>query len=76
MWKRNAHCFQARSKEVQNVAGSAGAEKQCVFSPGDEGGRGQIEDQTAIHLRVEGEIEVVERVVRVAEGGLFPPSLD
>ena len=36
---------------------------------------GQVEDQTAIHLRVEGEVEVVQRLLRVAEGGLFAPPL-
>ena len=36
---------------------------------------GQIEDQAAIHLRVEGEVEIIERSVRVAKAGLFTPSL-
>ena len=34
---------------------------------------GQIEDQAAIHLRVEIEVEVVERLVGIAEAGLFAP---
>ena len=32
---------------------------------------GQIEDETAIHFRIEGEVEAVERAVDVAETGLF-----
>ena len=40
----------------------------------DEGGGGKIEDQAAIHLLVEGEVEVIEGLLRVAELGLlFPP---
>ena len=31
--------------------------------------------QAAIHLRVEGEVEVVQSLVRVAEGGLFAPAI-
>ena len=52
-----------------------GPEKQCVFALADEGARGQVEDQTAIHLRIEVEVEVVERLLRIAEGGLFAPAL-
>jgi len=44
---------------------------QRVFPPADERGGGQIEDQTAIHFRIEGEFEVVESAVGVAESGLF-----
>ena len=36
---------------------------------------GEVEDQTAIHLRIEVEVEVVERLLRIAEGGLFAPPL-
>jgi hypothetical protein len=43
--------------------------------PGDEGAGGQLEDQTAIHLFVEVEVEVVEGPERVAELGLFAPAL-
>ena len=45
------------------LARAAGTEKQCVFPLADEGAGGQIEDQTAIHLRIEGEVEVVQRLV-------------
>jgi|SRR5271155_1267258 len=48
-----------------------GAEKQRVLALVDEGTGGQIEDQTAIHLGIEAEVEVVERPVGIAESGLF-----
>jgi hypothetical protein len=38
---------------------------------GDEGASSQIEDQAAIHLLVESEVEVVEGLLRVAELGLL-----
>ena len=51
-----------------------GTEKQGVFVARDKGAGGQIEDQAAIHLLVESEVEVVEGLLRVAELGLlFPP---
>jgi hypothetical protein len=52
-------------------ARASGAEEQGIFAPSDECGGGQIENQTAIHFRIEGEVEVVERPVGVAEPGLF-----
>src|SRR5580704_17608056 len=56
-------------------AGAAGAEKQRVFALPDEGAGGQIEDQAAIHLRVETEVEIIKSSLRVAEGGLLAPPL-
>src|SRR5438034_11540901 len=57
------------------LARAAGAEKQRIFPLGKERARGQVKDQAAIHLRIEGEVEVVQRLVHVAERGLFaPPS--
>ena len=53
------------------LARAARAEEQRVFAAVDEGAGGEVEDQTAIHLRVEGEVEVVERLVGIAEAGLF-----
>ena len=52
-------------------ARAARPEKQRIFAPVDEGAGGQIEDQTAIHFRIEGEVEVVERPVGIAEAGVF-----
>ena len=53
------------------LARAAGPEKQRILAPIDEGAGGEIEDQAAIHLGVEGEVEVVERLVGVAEAGLL-----
>src|SRR5271167_674147 len=55
---------------------AARAEKQCVFPLANEGTRCQVENQTTIHLRIEGEVEVVQRSVRVAEGGLFAAPIE
>ena len=52
-------------------ARAAGPEKQCILAPIDEGAGGEVEDQAAVHLGIEGEVEVVERLVGIAEGGLF-----
>src|SRR3974390_3111889 len=41
----------------------------------DEGASGQIEDQAAVHLLVEVEVEVVEGLLRVAKLGLLFSSL-
>jgi len=56
------------------LAGAGWAEKQGIFVARDEGASAQIEDQAAIHLLVESEVEVVEGLLGVAELGLlFPP---
>jgi hypothetical protein len=52
-------------------ARTSGTEKQCIFSPGNETGGCQIENEAAVHFRIEGEIEVVERFLGIAELGLF-----
>ena len=39
-------------------------------------GTGQIKNQAAIHLRIEDEVETVERPVAVAEAGLFALALE
>src|SRR5260221_9972949 len=54
---------------------SAWTQEKCIFPFADEGTGGQVKHQAAIHLRVEGEIEVVQSLVRVAEGGLFAPAI-
>src|SRR5579883_2299796 len=50
-------------------------EKQAILVTGDEGAGGQVEDQTAIHFGVEGEVEVVQGLLRVAKGRLLAPAL-
>ena len=49
------------------LAASGRAEEQRVFASADPGGSSQVEDQTAIHLWIELEVEVVELLVCVAE---------
>src|SRR5260370_238438 len=46
-----------------------------MFMASDEGAGGQVEDQTAIHLLIEVEVEVVEAPLWVAKLGLLGPSL-
>src|ERR1700680_1056277 len=41
---------------------------------GDEGSGRQIEDQTAIHLGIEGEVEVIDGFLRIAKAGLLSPT--
>ena len=43
--------------------------------PGDEGAGGEIKDQAAICLLVEGEIKVIEGLERIAKLGLFAAAL-
>jgi hypothetical protein len=50
--------------------------KWLFFPLGKERARGQVEDQAPIHLRIEGEVEVVQRLVRIAERGLFAPPVE
>jgi hypothetical protein len=50
-------------------------QEQSVFMASDEGTGGEIEHQTAIHLSVEVEVEVIESFLRVSELGLFFSSL-
>jgi hypothetical protein len=50
-------------------------EKEGVFATADEGGGRQIEDEGAIHLLVEIEIEAVERLAGIAEAGLLVASV-
>src|SRR3954463_15641762 len=57
------------------LAGAARSKKQRVFAALDEGGGGEVEDEATIHLRVEGEVEVVEGLVRIAEAGVFAAAL-
>jgi hypothetical protein len=56
--------------------GASGTKKQRVFSPADERGGGQIEDQTAIHFWVEGEVEVIQCSIGIAERGLFAATIE
>ena len=46
-------------------------EQERVFALGDEAGGGELEDERAVDLLVEGEVEAVEGAVGVAEAGLL-----
>src|SRR5580698_6965456 len=56
-------------------ARSAWAEKQSILALVDESTGSQIEDQAAIHFRIEAEVEVIERPVGIAKAGLLPETL-
>src|SRR5215471_18424363 len=57
------------------LARAAGAEKQGILAAIDEAAGGEIEHQAAVELWVELKIEVVERLVGIAEAGLFAATL-
>ena len=51
------------------LAGTWRPEQECVLALGDEAGGGELEDEGAVDLLVEGEVEAVERAVGAAEAG-------
>jgi hypothetical protein len=55
---------------------AARARKQGIFSFGDEPSGGQIEHKATIHFGIKSKVEIIERVVWVAESSLLPPSRD
>src|SRR5260370_1256074 len=56
-------------------AGALRSKKQGVFVFGDEVGRGEIKDETPVHLLVEVEVEVIQCLLRIAELGFFSPTV-
>ena len=50
------------------------ADQQSVLALGDESSGGELEDEGAVDLLVEGEVEAVEGAVGVAEAGLLVSS--
>ena len=58
------------------LASSRWAEKKSVLGLRQEAAGRELEDERAVHLLVEVEIEVVERLVRVTEARLLDPALD
>jgi hypothetical protein len=52
------------------------AEEEPVLPLGDEATGGELEDEGAVHLLVEVEIEGVERLAGIAEAGLFEATLE
>src|SRR5688572_3755401 len=64
---------QANGLSQVTLTGAWRSQKQSVLMLGDELGCGQIEDQTAIHLLIEVEVEIFERDLGIAKrGGLSP----
>ena len=57
------------------LAGAGQPEKEGVFAPLDEAAGGEFEDEGAVHLLVEVEVEGVEGLAGVAEAGLLVPAL-
>ena len=53
------------------LAGPGRSEEESVFALGDEAGGGELEDERAVDLLVEGEVEAVERAVGISEAGLL-----
>src|SRR5277367_717881 len=54
---------------------SAWAKEECIFAFVDKAAGSQIEDQAAIHFRIEGEVEVIESPVGIAKAGLLAATL-
>jgi hypothetical protein len=50
---------------------TTGTEKECILPIADEGAGGQIKHQTAIHLRVKTEIEIIQSPLWITESHLF-----
>ena len=42
------------------LTASSRTQEQCILPPSDRCGSGQVEDQTAVHLWIELEVEVIE----------------
>ncbi len=51
-----------------------GAEEDGVFGPFEEPPGGELEEQGAVGLRIELEVEAIERPVGIAEAGLLDAS--
>ena len=58
------------------LAGAGRAEEEHVLALVDEAAVGELEDETAVHLLVEVEVEGVERLVAVAEAGVLDAALE
>src|SRR5438132_8886940 len=58
------------------LAGAGRAEEEAVLVLGDEAAGGEFEDEAAIELPIEVEIEGVEGLADVAKAGLFEAALE
>lgn len=57
------------------LACAARTEEQDVLAPANEAAGGEIEDQAAIHFRIEGEVEAVESPVGIPKARLLAPGV-
>src|ERR1700732_4168018 len=53
------------------LTGASRTEEKRIFTASDESAGSKIKHQTAVHLRIESEVEVVERLVSVTKAGLL-----
>ena len=58
------------------LAGAGRAEEDGVLALSDEAAGGEFVDEAAVHLLVEVEVEGIEGLAAVAEGGLLDAPLD
>jgi hypothetical protein len=58
------------------LAGAGRAEEERILGRGEEVSGGEVEDQGAVHLLVEVEVEAVERLALVAEASLLDAPSD
>jgi hypothetical protein len=58
------------------LAGAARAEEESVLALVNKGASRQVKDKAAIHLRVEGEVEVIQSLMGVAKTGLFAAAVE
>ena len=56
------------------LPGTGLADQEDVLALCDEACGGELEDECAVDLLVEGEVEAIERAVRVPESGLLVPA--
>lgn len=59
-----------------DFARAGGPEQQDIFALRDEARRGELEDERAIHFRVESEIESVEGSIGIAKARELPAALE
>ncbi len=67
---------QADGLSEVTLPGARRTEEESVFSAIDELGGGELEDQAAIHLLVEVEIEGIEGLVRLAKQSVLGTALE
>jgi hypothetical protein len=67
---------QADRLREMTLAGAGRAQEQAVLVLGDEAAGGELEDEPAVELAIEVEIEGVEGLADVAEAGVLDAALE